>query len=248
MFADILSDSPWDNRPHRRMTTLVSFALQGVGLGLLLLIPLLSTQGLPQLQFTTPLTVPVSVPPAESVTPAQPRATSRSSNLTIDEHIMSIRSIPRTIEIITDTAEPPRIGSTGYGVPGGMGDHWSDNAVLNSIARAGSGVLPSLPPPTVAPPRRPSRMMEGNLIHRVQPDYPPIARSARVQGEVILAAVISKDGTIEHLRVLKGHPLLVNAALTAVQQWRYRPYVLNGEPIEVETQVTVNFVLAGGGS
>ena len=75
-----------------------------------------------------------------------------------------------------------------------------------------------------------------------------VVRSFESQGEVVLAAVISKDGAIENLRVVRGHPLLVKAALTAVQQWRYRPYVLNGEPIEVETQVTVNFVLAGGGS
>ncbi|HEY7098723.1 MAG TPA: energy transducer TonB [Terriglobales bacterium] len=245
MFAEILSDSPWDNRPHRRMTTLVSFALQGAGLGLLLLIPLLSTQGLPQLEFATPLTVPVSLPLAPT-TLAQPRVTSNSSNVTPDGTVIVIRSIPRSIEMVTDAAEPPQIGIGTVGVVGGTGDHWSDNGVLRSIA-GGSGAVPSLPPPTVTPPRRVSRIMEGNLIHRVQPDYPAIARSARVQGEVILAAVISKDGAIENLRVVRGHPLLVKAALTAVQQWRYRPYVLNGEPIEVETQVTVNFVLAGGG-
>ena len=68
-------------------------------------------------------------------------------------------------------------------------------------------------------------------------------RSARIQGPVVLAAVISKAGTIEHLQVLSGHPMLVNAALDAVSQWRYRPYVLNGEVIEVETQITVNFKL-----
>ena len=89
-------------------------------------------------------------------------------------------------------------------------------------------------------------MMEGNLIHRVQPDYPLPARSARIQGEVVLAAIIGKDGSIQNLHVLKGHPMLVKAALDAVQQWRYRPYVLNGDPVEVETQVTVNFVLSGG--
>ena len=89
-------------------------------------------------------------------------------------------------------------------------------------------------------------MMEGNLIYRVQPEYPALARQVRVQGQVILRAVISREGTIENLQVLSGHPMLVRAAVNAVQQWRYRPYVLNGEPVEVETEVRVNFVLSGG--
>ena len=89
-------------------------------------------------------------------------------------------------------------------------------------------------------------MMEGNLVYRIQPEYPALARQARVQGTVVLRAVISREGAIENLQVLSGHPLLVKAAMEAVRQWRYRPYVLNGEPVEVETQVTVNFILSGG--
>jgi protein TonB len=89
-------------------------------------------------------------------------------------------------------------------------------------------------------------MMEGNLIYKPQPPYPPMARAARIQGPVILRAIISKAGTIENLQTLSGHPLLVPAALEAVKHWRYRPYVLNGEPVEVETQITVNFILSGG--
>jgi protein TonB len=75
--------------------------------------------------------------------------------------------------------------------------------------------------------------------------YPPLARTARIQGPVILAAVISKAGAIENLRLISGHPMLVPAAIQAVSQWRYKPYILNDEAIEVETQITVNFVLAG---
>ena len=88
--------------------------------------------------------------------------------------------------------------------------------------------------------------MEGNLIHRVQPEYPQLARQARIQGTVVLRAVISREGRIENLQVLSGHPLLVPAALDAVRQWRYRPYSLNEQPVEVETQITVNFTLTGG--
>jgi protein TonB len=88
-------------------------------------------------------------------------------------------------------------------------------------------------------------MMEGNLIYQVQPTYPPAARAARIQGPVVIKAVISRDGAIENLKVISGHPFLVKAALDAVSQWRYRPYILNGEAVEVETQVTVNFILSG---
>ena len=88
--------------------------------------------------------------------------------------------------------------------------------------------------------------MEGSLIYRVQPEYPPLAQQARIQGTVLLHAVIDREGKIENLQVLGGHPLLVKAALKAVQQWRYRPYYLNGQPVEVETEITVHFTLFGG--
>jgi protein TonB len=87
---------------------------------------------------------------------------------------------------------------------------------------------------------------QGMVIHRVQPTYPPLARTARVQGSVVLAAIIGKDGTVQNLHVMSGHPLLTQAALDAVKQWRYKPYILNGEPVEVDTQITVNFTLSGG--
>jgi protein TonB len=90
-----------------------------------------------------------------------------------------------------------------------------------------------------------SHWAEGNLIYRVQPIYPTLARQARIQGTVELRAVISKAGTIENLVLVHGHPMLSAAAIEAVRQWRYRPYLLNDEPIEVETEITVNFLLSG---
>ena len=86
-------------------------------------------------------------------------------------------------------------------------------------------------------------MEAANLIHQVNPIYPPLARQARVQGVVVMEAAISKDGSIESLRVIQGHPLLNQAALDAVQQWKYRPTMLNGDPVEVITTVTVTFRL-----
>jgi protein TonB len=111
----------------------------------------------------------------------------------------------------------------------------------------GTGVHPVMPAATAAVehPVHISHMSEGDLVKKVLPAYPPLARSARIQGTVVLQAMISKQGTIENLRLSSGHPLLAPAAIEAVRQWRYRPYILNGEPVEVDTQITVNFSLAG---
>jgi protein TonB len=91
-----------------------------------------------------------------------------------------------------------------------------------------------------------SGVEQGNLLSNVQPQYPPLARQAHIQGTVVLVAVIGKDGLVHNLQVKSGPPLLAQAAVSAVKQWRYRPYSLNGEPVEVETQINVNFTLAGG--
>jgi protein TonB len=139
-------------------------------------------------------------------------------------------------------SQPP--GTTGGGpLGGGFTSGSPDGLSIPSIGGT-SAILPTLRP-TVAHAIRTSSMLEGNLIRRVQPVYPPLARTARVQGSVVLYALISKAGTMENLHVLSGPPLLVPAAIDAVSQWRYRPYILNSEPIEVETQITVNFSLSG---
>jgi protein TonB len=82
------------------------------------------------------------------------------------------------------------------------------------------------------------------MISQVRPVYPPLAKQARIQGVVVLEAVIGKDGKIQNLRVITGHPLLIKAAQDAVSQWEYKPTMLNGEPVEVVTTVTVNFAFA----
>jgi protein TonB len=110
---------------------------------------------------------------------------------------------------------------------------------------------PPPPPPVAAPPPPPERVRVGGqvqsarLVNQARPVYPPLARQARVQGTVRLEAVINKDGVIEELKVISGHPLLVQAALDAVQQWRYQPTLLNGVAVEVITTIDVNFTLGG---
>ena len=113
------------------------------------------------------------------------------------------------------------------------------------------GIISSTPVavPKVATPARvrvSQGVSSGPLIKKVQPNYPPLARQARIQGQVLLQAQISKDGSIENLSLISGHPMLAPAAIEAVKQWRYKPYMLNGEPVAVDTQVVVNFTLSGG--
>jgi protein TonB len=88
-------------------------------------------------------------------------------------------------------------------------------------------------------------VMIGNLLLKTQPVYPPIAKAARVQGTVVLQATISKTGSIENLRVISGPAMLQQAALDAVKSWRYKPYLLNNDPVEVDTTVNVIFTLGG---
>lgn len=87
-------------------------------------------------------------------------------------------------------------------------------------------------------------IMQSMIVNKVAPAYPPDAKIARIQGSVVLKATIGKDGTVQNLSMISGHPLLAQAALDAVKQWKYRPYLVNGSPIEVETQVTINFTLS----
>jgi protein TonB len=127
------------------------------------------------------------------------------------------------------------------GVPNG-----SSTGVIGSILGE-TGAAP--PPPAAAP--TPQRIRAGGnvqaakLISQPMPVYPPLARQARIQGNVVLHAIISKDGRVEQLSVISGHPLLIQAAFDAVRQWRYQPTLLNNEPVEVDTTITVTFTMGG---
>jgi len=245
MFADAMLESSWAQRSRRSLTTLTSFGLEAVAIGLLLLLPLWKTVGLPSARA---LPTPVSwgaPPPAIRPLPRQHVTTVIQSNLA-DNVLIAPRKIPHDVAKIQEAVPPPQVSfNTGTGVEGGTGDG-RPGGVWGSLNDSLSHVAP---PPVLATPSvpvfRPSRLLEGSLIRRVTPTYPPLARTARIQGPVVLFAIISKAGTIDNLRAISGHPMLVPAAIEAVSQWRYRPYILNNEPIEVETQITVNFLLSG---
>jgi protein TonB len=240
MFDDTLNSS-WDERSRRGLTTLTSFGLQVLAVGVLLVLPLLRPAGLPLFrQLSTPVSMgqPNEAPPVRTHAATNPAARSESLDLTLR---MPTR-IPNEIPRVSNDGPPP-IGSSGPYIPGALGPGSPDGVP----GLLGTSVRPIVPvaPVTVVRPVSVSHMSEGDLVHKILPTYPPLARAARIQGQVLLQAVISKQGAIENLRVLAGHPMLVPAAIEAVRQWRYRPYVLNSEPVEVETQITVNFSLAG---
>jgi protein TonB len=240
MFADPFCDTPWAQTSRRGWTTLISFAAQTLGVGVLLLLPLIYNEAIPAIRLSSLLTVPL--PPAAQAPPRpHSRDTQAQTNLN-GTHVITPYAVPDHVAIIHEqtVAESVSLEDT-VGVPGGTGVRGSDHGIIGSVGIA-DPVTPPLPKPVARPPRI-SRIMEGNLIRRVQPLYPIAAKAARIQGPVVLRAVISKEGTIENLTVISGHPMLVKAALEAVREWKYRPYMLNGDPYEVETQVTVNFVL-----
>ncbi len=231
MFAESLLDSSASERGHRKRTALSSFLLQAAAVAAFLLFSLLRVERLPPVQWTSVLVAPAPMTAAGII-----RAGHSSGASVAATHPLPAPSYqPTGITPAGDPATPPAIDFGHLGMGGkGPGIPFSTRYAMPMIA----------PPPTVnAKPERVSRMMEGNLIHRVQPIYPPLARQARVQGSVILRAVISREGIIENLQAVSGAPILEQAAIEAVKQWRYKPYLLDGEPIEVETQVTVNFSL-----
>ncbi len=241
MFAESLLETSWADRGRRGWMTLTSFGLQVVMIGLLLLIPLLTTVGLPS---SRSVSTPISLGRRDPGPAPRPHiGIARNTGVQIIPYsgpIMAPRQIPHGIapgidEIASGPIGPPDIGVGPY-VGEGPG-------ILIPFV----GTHPVIPPAPKLVDKvfRRSEMLQGMLIRKVEPKYPPIAISARIQGPVVLAAAISRAGTIENLRLVSGHPMLVGAALDAVKQWLYRPYILNGDVIEVETQITVNFVLDG---
>jgi len=161
----------------------------------------------------------------------------------IDAGLHAPTKIPKDIKMLKEDAPPPTMAGvagmsgmgSGSGVPGG---------VMGGIGTAPTPVV------KIAPPKGPTRVSSGVIsglkIGGANPTYPPIARAAHVSGAVVLQALISKEGTIKNLRVISGPEMLRTAATEAVQGWRYKPYLLNGEPTEVDTQITVNFSFGGG--
>lgn len=141
-----------------------------------------------------------------------------------------------------EAAPPPMSAGVVGGVPGGVPGGQLGGVIGGLISSIPAANIPKLEPPKRI--RVSQGVTQGLLLHKVEPVYPKIALAARVMGVVLVKAVIGKDGVIKELEIVNGSPLLTQAALDAVKQWRYRPYLLNGEPVEVETNITVTFQIS----
>ena len=237
MFEELVVSSPHSKKTNKPWTIVVSMVFQSLFLAILLLIPLIYTEALPKAMLATLLVAPPPPPPPPPP-PAQVTVIKRPQVHLMDAgKLVAPKVIPKDIKIIKEEAEPDMGGMSG-GVVGGV----SGGSMGGTIG----GVIGSVAPP---PPKQQSRIRVGGnvtaarVLNRVNPVYPPLARQTRISGTVRLHAIIAKDGTVQQLEVMSGHPLLVQAALDAVRQWRYQPTLLNGEPVEVDTTVDVIFSL-----
>jgi protein TonB len=245
MFEDSLIESGNRFKTKRLSTTVMSFTLQVMLIGILILIPLIYTDALPKTQLMTFLVAPPPPPPPPPPPAAATVKVVKMQSEVINGQLRTPTKIPDKVQMIKEEEAPPDLGGGGVpgGVPGGIPGGSAGGVIGGIISSTHVNI------PKVATPQRvrvSSGVSTGLLIKKVTPNYPQLAKQARIQGTVVLQAEISKEGTIQNLQLISGHPMLAPAAIEAVRQWRYKPYLLNGEPVAVETQVVVNFSLSGG--
>ena len=235
MFEDSLVESTGRIRT-RAWTKLVSFAIQAVLIIFVILLPLIYTEALPSRLLNTMVVAPPPPPPPPPPPAPTVKVTPHVSEV-VNGELRTPSKIPKKINMVEEHEAPPPasgvIGGVVGGVPGG-----STGGVLGGLIQS------TAPPPKVATPQKvriSQGVLEGSKTHDVTPQYPQMARLAHVQGDVVLRATISKTGSIENLQVMSGPPMLIQSAMDAVRQWKYKPYALNGEPVEVETVITVKF-------
>lgn len=253
MFKDSLVESRGRIKTKKGWATLLSLGFQLILVAAMVLVPLIYTEALPRhplsslfLTLAPPRPLGARVATA---TVSAPRTTRHGKDIQLRPPVMIPREMARTA-----SEAPPAIGSassmeergSGAGDPAG-----SPEGVFQSVMT--DRIPPPLPPaPIQNAIGRPGQLkkivlsqgvLEGYVIQQMKPGYPNIAKIAGVSGPVVLQATISAAGVIENIRTVSGPPLLMGAAVAAVKTWRYRPYLLNGTPVEVETQITVNFSL-----
>lgn len=231
----------------KALDVFVSILGHSLVVAILILIPLLYTNAISMPQFEKTLLVapppPPPPPPPPAVVHVMPRVPQSFFN---QNKLFAPKFIPKKVEQIKEQAVPSTapagvVGGVVGGVPGGQ-----LGGVLGGIL-GGSRTIPAPPPPKPVvhkgPYRVGGRVQAPRLIRQLQPTYPPLAKQARIQGDVVIDSVIDTQGRVTQMRVVSGSPLLVEAAMQALAQWRYQPTLLNGEPVAVEMLVTMHFQL-----
>jgi len=242
-----------ENATRKASSVFVSFLIQCSLITVAVIIPLIYTETLPKAQLTSFLVAPPPPPPP----PPPPAATPPPKVVKVIPRqfdagrLMAPKQIPKEIAMIKEEEMPPAASGVVGGVPGGVPGGAPGGVIGGIIGSVPSAAPP--PPPKVEEKPKPvtpkqirvgGNVQAAKLLNQPKPAYPPLARQARIQGVVRFNAVIGRDGTIQNLTLVSGHPLLVPSATEAVRQWRYQPTLLNGEPVEVVTQIDVNFTLS----
>jgi protein TonB len=244
MFEDSLVESAALLRTHNRWPAVVSITAQLCAAALILTLPLLHPEVLPM-----PHIVQATLAPPRAPAPPPPPIHLEARAAAAATSAPTAPLASQTTSIFRDLIHPtgPPVNAPALPVMNLGNSDASLPAGINSAA-------PSSPHVTVGPPaakpsserlRLSSGVSAGNLIAPMRPEYPSIAKAAHVEGTVIIDAIISRSGTIESAHVLSGPPMLQSAALAAVRQARYRPFLLNGQPTEVQTTITINFRMGG---
>lgn len=246
MFNDLVESSAVRQGSRKPWTVTVSMVVQLLVLAILVLVPLIYTRALPKALLNMIITAPTPPPAAAPAVPVQRGATNLTDRRPQPNIFTQPPSIPTGVMVIRQPAPPPEGGANGVtGVPGGEGNG-TPIGPLQGVLNIGT---PPAAPPTPHPIQqrivRPSNVQQAKLISEPLPVYPVPAREAGIQGSVVLHAIIAKDGRVGELTVISGNPMLIQAALDAVRQWHYQPTLLNNEPVEVDTTITVVFTMAG---
>ena len=247
-FVNYLIYTGFETKNWKRATLPIAYMIEGILIGVMVLVPLIYTEALPKAQLMGILMAPPPPPPPPPP-PAAPVPQRIIRKVTVDDIMRAPTMIPKTIARIKDEPDETPQGAVGVvgGVPGGVPGGTLGGVLGGVIGGVLSSAVAPPPPPKAAAPKRirvGGQVEAARLIFQPKPEYPPLAKMARIQGTVRLEAIISKDGMIQDLKVMQGHPLLVKSALEAVQRWRYQPTLLNGEPVEVITEIDVNFTLS----
>jgi len=238
-------------KTNKTWTVVVSFLAQIMVIVVFILVPMIYFDALPKSQLSSFLVAPPPPPPPPPPPAAAPKVVKVIPRQFDAGHLMQPKAIPKDIAMIKEEELPPPSTGVVGGVPGGVPGGTAGGVIGGIIGSVPTAAPPPPPPPVkVEKPVTPQRIRVGGnvqqakLIRQPRPVYPALAKQARISGHVILNAVIGKDGTIKDLTFASGHPLLVPAAMEAVKQWVYQPTLLNGEPVEVVTQIDVNFTLS----
>ena len=253
MFEQMILPEP---RGGKKWTMLLALVGQVTLIGALILIPMLTVQQLPLAELSAVVVAPPPPPPP----PAPAAATAPRVAHVVARHfdanqLFAPKVVPKTVAVLPDLPQEPADAPAIAGVQGGVAGGQIGvvvGGVLGGVIGGVPSVAPPLPPPPPAKAPEPTtpkvirvggQVEAAKVISAPPPLYPVLAKDARVGGTVQLDATIGEDGHIENLKVLSGPPLLINAAVDAVKQWTYRPTILNGKPVKVQTQIMVNFQL-----